>query len=1093
MTLKKDMFAGAVCISALASIGLLPVNADDFTVTAGSVVTTQLGDGDDNVTGIVELGGVLDVADDDAIDAGDHFILTNSGSISGGKDSVKAENDGQVTNNLSGTITGANDGVQLDERAEVINSGEIRSLGDDNSGVKIESGKVTNNGEILASGAPGEGERVYDVSVIGGGEVINHGNIFASGDAKSADDEGKVAGVRVEGDGGKVTNTGVIRADGAILASDDPEASANGKIFGVRFQAAESSGSEALTLDNEGRIIATKDAVRGDDDNVNLHVINGVDGLLRGNTDSGISAQGDGVVENRGIIEGRGDDGIDFDGTATINNSGSIAASGGDGGANSREGVSIGGGEINNFLGGKIVSVDNGVYFVISASDNPTQTGNSSLSNKGEIIGTRGYGVRFFGEFNDTLTNSGVIKGGNGTAITMAKGDDTVHIEDGAIEGNIDGGAGVDTVNFKLGSGDRFTYADKVTQFEVVNFNSGIVLLNGAVEGANHVRVVPDAVLGGEGMIQAVELSNAGTLSPGTLSAGRFILESNFVQSRSGMLDIELSGLSAGDEYDVLEVSGEAILNGTLDVTLLDGFEPELGDTFDILLATLISGEFDETLLPVFAGQTFDVLYATDFVRLTTRPVPLPGAMWLFGPALLGLFGLGFPTRRLGISKKSRGCSMRTLGKFTALGIAACLAASAVAEEADLLDILLKKGTITQEEYEQLKKQQKPKPEVPATTEAGPQGVVVTTGGGLRGRSRDGSFTFRVGGRLQVDGAIYDNDQRDLGNGSEIRRARLDLEGTVWNDWGYKAEYDFAEDDVELKDAYIQYTGFEPIRIRIGHIKEPFSMEEQTSSLFITFMERALPNVFAPDRNIGVRGHTYSDHWTLDAGFFGEGVDDNNDSDGENDEGYGGSGRVTFAPIDAGTRLVHVGASVAYRGTGDDDEVRFRERPESHITNVRFVDTGTISDVDDMIKYGLEAAAAYGPFSAQGEYIRTHVNRDDGFSDLDFDGYYAWVSWLLTGESRPYRNRLGEFGRVKPKRIVGKGGLGAWEVALRYSNLDLDDGDIEGGKEDNITVGLNWYATPNIRFMANYIHVDSEKEDVDDDPDIFQFRGQVDF
>ncbi len=73
------------------------------------------------------------------------------------------------------------------------------------------------------------------------------------------------------------------------------------------------------------------------------------------------------------------------------------------------------------------------------------------------------------------------------------------------------------------------------------------------------------------------------------------------------------------------------------------------------------------------------------------------------------------------------------------------------------------------------------------------------------------------------------------------------------------------------------------------------------------------------------------------------------------------------------------------------------------------------------------------------------------------------------------------------------GGGGAWELALRYSNLDLTDGDFDGGKENNITFGVNWYATPNIRVMANYIHVDSEKEGVKDKPDIFQMRAQIDF
>lgn len=459
-----------------------------------------------------------------------------------------------------------------------------------------------------------------------------------------------------------------------------------------------------------------------------------------------------------------------------------------------------------------------------------------------------------------------------------------------------------------------------------------------------------------------------------------------------------------------------------------------------------------------------------------------------------------------------------TLGKLTALGIVIFSAAPGAVEDTELLDLLLRKGVITQDEHQDLRERQRrkeaeqaPLPAAPEPAEEERRGeVVVATTGGIRARTADGAFTFRLGGRLHLDGAVYNGDLQDLGNGGEVRSARISIEGTVWDDWIYQSEVDFGEGELDLKDMYIEYRRFEPFSIRAGHFKEPFSLEEQTSRNAITFMERSLPNAFAPERNLGIATLTTGPggNWTAGLGVFGEGFDDSNDMGGERDQGYGVTGRFTFTPLNELTRLLHVGVAASYRDAGD-NEVRFRQRPESNITDVRFVDTGPLSGVDYIIRYGAEAAGVFGPFSLQGEYIRAEINGDiraegngDGlFPDLNFDGYYVYGSWFLTGESRPFLtteiqpfdDKRGEFSLIEPKRILGKGGFGAVELALRYSNLDLADGRFDGGEEDNMTVGLNWYPTPNIRLMANYIRVDAETDGIEDNPDIFQVRGQLVF
>jgi len=444
---------------------------------------------------------------------------------------------------------------------------------------------------------------------------------------------------------------------------------------------------------------------------------------------------------------------------------------------------------------------------------------------------------------------------------------------------------------------------------------------------------------------------------------------------------------------------------------------------------------------------------------------------------------------------------------FCCAGILSFPAASADDALMDLIKVLRDKGTINDADFQVLKnaatseKQQDEVAEkeeiIKQVTEATKDNVKVKTGSsGLKIESQDGAFKFQVGGRVMVDTAIYDKDKTSLGSGAEIRRARLFARGTVYNDWFYKAQIDFAGDDVSLKDVYLGYQGFDDVKITIGNHKEPFSLEELTSSKYITFMERGLPNAFSPGRDIGISASTHGEKWGAKAGFFFDGVKNDNSPDAQ---GWGVTGRLHFVPMMENENVIHLGAAASYRGDGG-DELRFRERPESHVTSTRLVDTGTISDYSNQTLLGAEAAAVFGPFSLQGEYMQTSVDVDGPGSDPDFSGWYVFGSYFLTGEHRPYKASSGTFGRVKPKSVVGKGGHGAWELAARYSSIDLDDSGIDGGEEDNITVGLNWYATPNIRFMANYIRASTDPTSEvkyasagDEDANIYQLRGQVDF
>tara|TARA_R100001591_G_scaffold19480_9_gene26619 strand:- start:28248 stop:29609 length:1362 start_codon:yes stop_codon:yes gene_type:complete len=431
------------------------------------------------------------------------------------------------------------------------------------------------------------------------------------------------------------------------------------------------------------------------------------------------------------------------------------------------------------------------------------------------------------------------------------------------------------------------------------------------------------------------------------------------------------------------------------------------------------------------------------------------------------------------------------------------LAAQAADNDADArIEKLEQQVNLLLEKLEQQNVQLNQQQEDIQSTKAVTKNAVIakTNGRSLSFESADGDFKAQIGGRIQADAAFYDSEIPS-GDGTDFRRLFVDLRGTVYKDWDYRFQYDFARPNGSsstrgVRDAYFKYTGLNIGNITVGQFKAPFGLEHLTSSLNSTFLERGLNHVFTPDRRIGVGFDTANDNWTFAVGGFGSPAEESEDnSSNDSDEGWNLIGRLTATPVKTDNGFIHLGLAARQNWAQDTDgTVRFRERPEVRVDGARLVDTGSIAGVDDSQSYGLEFATVYGPFSVQSEYIQTKLKRD-GASDLDFDGWYAYASYFLTGESRAYKN--GIFDRTKPKSPVGKGGYGAWEVAARYSTLDLNDDTVTGGELDNATLGVNWYATDNIRFAANYVKVldvDRPGNANDDlDGDIFAVRAQVDF
>jgi phosphate-selective porin OprO/OprP len=427
------------------------------------------------------------------------------------------------------------------------------------------------------------------------------------------------------------------------------------------------------------------------------------------------------------------------------------------------------------------------------------------------------------------------------------------------------------------------------------------------------------------------------------------------------------------------------------------------------------------------------------------------------------------------------------------------------------LNALVKKGILTEKEARdalaaaEADFKKKPGPAIEASWK---DGLTFTSAGGL--------FKGKIGGQVHFDVVTFDRD-RDLANSpisalsfdnpasAFFRRTRLALEGELGTalPMFFKVQFDFAPAETEFKDVYI---GVDKIpfvgRITAGHMKEPLGLEWMTSSRFLSFVERAAPTeAFTPERNIGIMASDakLDQRMTYAAGLFTDTPDSGKVA--SINSNYRATARVTGLPWydeDAkGARLLHVGIGGSYIDPGaTNDLVQVRSRPESR-TRDRFVDTGAaLVGADHATVAAAETALVFGPFSAQAEYFREWVSRAAVGANLEsptFDGFYVFGSYFITGEHRNYKRSTGAFDRVIPAHNFTDGGLGAWEVLLRYSHIELNDDGVLGGRMNNITAGVNWYWNPNAKLQFNYINAKIDRGPTDGTLQVFQSALAFDF
>ena len=374
-------------------------------------------------------------------------------------------------------------------------------------------------------------------------------------------------------------------------------------------------------------------------------------------------------------------------------------------------------------------------------------------------------------------------------------------------------------------------------------------------------------------------------------------------------------------------------------------------------------------------------------------------------------------------------------------------------------------------------------------------------------------------GTVGSDGGVLDNA---MGSGTGARQLRLTWKGSMYDMIEYSFSVDFGgSGSYNFKDCFGGFYNLPwGIGVRAGHFKEPWSMEELSSTADTVMMEKSCLNNFkniAGGRNNGLMIHNWheADRFSWAVGVFAasmrEGLDSNGTaltcfSNGLQKDNYAFTSRLTFLPYyqqwcDGRETFWHIGAAYTYRkfdtstGRPGARGTSVSTRPDNALQG-NLLNSGTMTGLDSLNGFQFDTAFVYGSLALEFEQAFYWLDDSNckaaGTDSPMISAGYVQVSYCLTGEGRNYKKGGGFLGGITPNcpyyNICKDGmhmfsGPGAWEIAYRCSWADLDDlagtstdGGITwvGGYGNNVghtfthTIGLNWYLNKNTRLMFDY-------------------------
>ena len=349
----------------------------------------------------------------------------------------------------------------------------------------------------------------------------------------------------------------------------------------------------------------------------------------------------------------------------------------------------------------------------------------------------------------------------------------------------------------------------------------------------------------------------------------------------------------------------------------------------------------------------------------------------------------------------------------------------------------------------------------------------------------------KINGRIQYDiEALKGRHDTAWTIGNEFRRVHLSAAGKLDHGFDYKVEINMAHARIGFRDMFIRYKSKRWGEIAVGAKAEPTGLAMSTSSKYISFLERPMLSALQNFRWGAGLHYAYYGLYDGRGGFqlalTNKGTNGEGFVDKHLEKGLNAVGRIYMVPYykKRGKYLLHLGINGASRPPAD-----LRFRAENHMGEKFHY---TFPGATRRYERGAEMAVLFDNISLQGEYKEQNIT-DEVNKDYRVTGYYLMLGMFLTGEHRHYKH--GGFGRVKPLHPVGRRGKGAWELVLRYSEMDMSRDVLDAnsgmpGRLANWSVGFNWYLTGRVRIMYNYILTH------DDDPGRMQghlLRFQLDF